>query len=188
MNKKLIEEIIKPYINKKEEMNRTFDEYKERKQVIEEKINKINYEKSTKIDSYINSALSLGFNSNNKYNVDSHKDLDKEYLSKENKLQKELNELNKDIEKEKSVLIAEFNSIIDKIKVQLLDIQKKILIDLQEKRVELYNVKELIEYEENKYDLTESKNKFTKEISNLSECLSIIDKYLSEFEIAYNIN
>ena len=86
MYKRIIEEILKPYIDKKDELDRTLNEFKERKENIEKEQDKLYRKKNNEIDSYINDALSKS------YSIDKNSETKKvnNYLVQEIKLQNSL--------------------------------------------------------------------------------------------------
>ena len=184
MYKRIIEEILKPYIDKKDELDRTLNEFKERKENIEKEQDKLYRKKNNEIDSYINDALSKS------YSIDKNSETKKvnNYLVQEIKLKNELEKLNEEINSSKIKLKEELKTIIVSVKTKLLDKQQDIIKELEQKRLDLYETRGLMNFDDKSLTIDDeklrisTKQKLVKEVNNLKEVLEIIDRYLSEFE------
>lgn len=190
MNKEQLEEIMKPYYDKKNEIQEVKNKYEEEIKEIESKLNNLRKVKKNEMDMYISSALSFNRDFYDKDGLIPKRQLVENYSVEEEELSNKLEELNKELKNS----IATLSEPVEGIKVeaikQLLVKQEEMIKTVEEKRIELYNVKELIDFrtkDDSKekivadmYALYDKKNKITNEIKEITDNSRLVELYLLE--------
>lgn len=201
-----IEEIMKPYFDKKEEIenkNKINNNYLEEKRIIELRLERLRDNKEEEIEEYVKNAVSDRPDFYAGYGAMIRKDLEQAYLSKEQKLEAQIKELDEKMKNNSNevaryyrVDVRELVDVKHDLRKSLIAAKKELEIKLQEATLRfdavMYKLSTFkYEYDENhnvlngnEYrELFELSNSLIEVKYNLQRDLKQVDEYLTLTEL-----
>ena len=184
-----IEEIMKPYFDKKEEFEK---KYTEEKNSLKLRLERLRENKASEIQEYINNALNSNQNFYVGYGAMLRKDLEQSYAEREAQLEREIN----DFDKFYRVDVREVSDIKQEVRKDLFSAKKELEIRLQEVelnyKIVMLNLSKIkLEYDEQHRVLNGDayKSIYAQADSlidvkrNIQKELDSVNKYIAETEL-----